>query len=193
MKQIQPTEWLVLLGKALESADVRIGGKPASGAHGLEKIQEILKETRFKNGTLYWVGNGGSLAVCSHLSQDVLNKLKLRSMAFSDASLLTCMANDFGYPKVFQKPLETFIRPEDALIAISSSGRSESILNAVDLCLSKGMKVITLSAFSPENPLRGKSVDVAVYLPTDLYGIAEVGHEAFLHAAIESLCLREQK
>jgi len=191
IKNISPLEWLSELSATLNAAEYRVSGKNVPAAMAMEEIQALLKKLRNRKGSLYWVGNGGSLAVCSHLAQDVLNKLKIRSIPLSDASMLTCMANDFGYANVFKKPLEILFTPGDMLIGISSSGNSESIVSAARLCLEKGGNLIALSAFSPDNSLRAVKADVSVYLPTTLYGLAEVGHEAVMHAAIESLCLAE--
>jgi D-sedoheptulose 7-phosphate isomerase len=192
MNTIAPVQWLNSLHTVLTSAEVsQKGGPKLDLDKGLNAVQEQLKAARQRGGTVYWVGNGGSLAVCNHLSQDVLNKLKLRSIALSESSLLTCMANDFGYAEIYARPLQTLLRAEDLLIAISSSGKSQSIIKPVELCLSRNIAVIALSAFTPDNPLRKLPADVSIYLPCDLYGLAEVGHEAFLHAAIEALCLAE--
>ncbi len=182
-----PINWLSRLSNQLQECDAKIGDKPASCEAALEPIQSSLRTVRENNGTFYWIDNGGSLGACSHLSQDLLNKLKLRSTVLNDPALLTCISNDFGYENVFQRPLSTLMKPNDGLIAISSSGNSENILSAVKWCNEKSMTTITLSAFSPTNKLFALPSTVALFLPTELYGIAEVGHTALLHAAIETM------
>lgn len=185
-----PLVWLRTLGDALERTEVSVQGHRVSLQEGFERFIELIKEAQVKNLGVWWVGNGGSNAICAHLSQDLMNKLGVRSQAFSDTSLLTCMANDFGYAQVFARPLETLARTGDILIAISSSGNSQNILEAVGVAHQKRMRVVGVSGFKPDNALRQLPTDVSFYLPTHLYGTAEVGHEALLHAALECLYLR---
>ena len=102
------------------------------------------------------------------------------------------MANDFGYENVYRRPFETLLRPGDALILVSSSGRSRNILGCAELARERGVALVTLSAFAEDNPLWRHPADVAFFLPAVLYGHAEVGHEALLHAIIEVAWLRAQ-
>ena len=71
-----------------------------------------------------FVGNGGSAGIASHLAIDFSKNGGLRSLAFNDASALTCLGNDLGYENVFAKQIDFHARAGDLLIAISSSGRS---------------------------------------------------------------------
>ena len=113
-------------------------------------------------------------------------------MILADAPLLTCMANDFGYAEIYERPLRTLTKKGDMLIAVSSSGNSENILRYARLAREREMKLVTLSAFAEDNPLWQAEADVSFHLPTRLYGHAEVGHEALLHAVLETMMLREQ-
>ena len=184
-----PLQWISGLSNALGGVSCRVRGKAAPAGEALEEIKSLLVEIKKNNKAVYWVGNGGSLGLCSHLSQDVLNKLQMRSYVLSDASLLTCMANDFGYEAVYARPLDVLMHDGDLLIAVSSSGNSQNILNAADVAKKKGARCVALSAFKPTNQLNNIAADVSIYLPCELYGHAEVGHEAILHSVIETLWL----
>ena len=96
---------------------------------------------------LIFIGNGASQAISSHMSTDFWKTGGIRSAAFTDSSLLTCIGNDFGYDYVFEKPIEMFADTGDILVAISSSGRSQNILNGVNAARKRGCAVITLSGF----------------------------------------------
>ena len=85
------------------------------------------------------------------------------------------MGNDLGYEIVFWELLKLLARPEDVLVAISSSGRSANILKAVSLMREKDLRVITLSGFDPDNPLR-KLGDINFYVPSDSYRHVESAH-----------------
>ena len=183
--------WLEELNQAILQTRCRVGNRLVSLQEGLDAVPSLLEELRRADGALWWVGNGGSAALCAHLSQDALNKLGVRSMVLADAPLLTCMANDYGYSKVYEQPLGTLARKGDMLICVSSSGRSENILRCAKMARQRSMKLVTLSAFAPKNPLWGIEADVAFHIPTTLFGQAEVGHEALLHSAMETMMLRE--
>ncbi len=135
-------------------------------------------------GKLIFVGNGGSAAIASHMAIDYAKNGGMRAVAFNDASFLTCLGNDLGYENVFAKPIEMLGGPEDVLVAISSSGNSPNIVNAVAAARAKGMAVAGLSGFAADNRLR-RMGDINVYVPSRLYGLVEVSHLAFLHAALD--------
>lgn len=189
---LNPITWLETLGTLGAATRCRVAGKDAPLAKGYERIGELFSSTRGREGTIWWIGNGGSCAICSHLAQDALNKLSVRSQVLSDPSLMTCMANDFGYAEVYARPLRRLARKGDCLVAISSSGNSQNIVACADYALEAGMGLVTLSAFAEDNKLWNHMSDVALFLPMSLYGLAEVGHEALLHAAIECQYLAEK-
>jgi D-sedoheptulose 7-phosphate isomerase len=130
------------------------------------------------------VGNGGSAGICSHLATDFSKNGGMRATAFNDGSVLTCLGNDYGYEHVFAKQIEWHGVEGDMLIAISSSGRSMNILNAVASARKLKCTVVTLSGFRPDNPLRALG-DINIYFPSPEYGFVEVGHLAILHAALD--------
>ena len=151
---------------------------------GLTLVLEMLVQAREKSACVYVIGNGGSASVASHMVIDLLNVAKVRAFALHDASVMTCMSNDYGYENAFAHILSNVGRAEDVLIAISSSGRSENIRNAVAKMQQLGGKSITLSGFSSDNPLRSLG-DVNVWLDSDDYAFVEVGHQFVLHNVID--------
>jgi D-sedoheptulose 7-phosphate isomerase len=133
---------------------------------------------------LMFVGNGGSAGICSHMAIDYSKNGRLRSTAFNDGAALTCLGNDLGYEQVFAAQIEFHGRAGDILIAISSSGQSRNILNAVDAARRMGCSVYTLSGFTADNSLRGMG-DINVYVDSQEYGFVEVGHLAILHSVLD--------
>jgi D-sedoheptulose 7-phosphate isomerase len=144
------------------------------------EIINTLKELKNNNGSIYLIGNGGSSGLISHASIDFINACKLKAFPITDNSLLTCMANDYGYENVFKQPLNTFLNNKDLLIAVSSSGKSLNIINAVKLAKEKKSKVITLSGFNKENPLRSLG-DYNFWVDSKSYGYVEIAHSFILH------------
>lgn len=183
-------QWLDNLHETIKSAVCKTRGKSCSFEAACKSSQDLIESVRREKKRIWWAGNGGSAAICSHLSQDVMNKLGIHSFFYGDTALLTCMANDFGYENVYSRPMENFVEPGDLMIAVSSSGNSQNILNCAELAKDKGMRLITLSGMKETNPLFQAPSDVSFLLLSDLYGIVETGHEAVLHGIIETLWIK---
>ena len=148
-----------------------------------ESIRMIIELSK-SNGKLLFIGNGASAAIASHMAVDFWKNAGVRALAFNDSSLLTCISNDFGYKYVFEKPVKMFADRKDILIAISSSGQSENILRAAKAAKRKCFKVITLSGFDKNNPLR-KLGDLNFYVPEPKYGAVEIIHMAICHCLVD--------
>jgi len=147
---------------------------------GFQKWLDYTIKIKNTNGTAYFVGNGASASIASHISADVGKNAKLRTEIFTDLSLITAIANDISYNNVFSEPLSWKMNIGDIIVAISSSGSSPNILEAVKTAALKKAFIVTLSAMNPDNPLR-KIGDLNFYVPADTYGYAEVSHTAILH------------
>ncbi len=188
-----PYNWLEKLNTTIMSSQCRSGKETVDLENGCYAAGQIINQAIETDASIWWVGNGGSSAICSHLSQDMLNKLGAKSFYLGDASLMTCMSNDFGYENVYLQPLEKLVRPKDLLIAISSSGNSENILLCAKMAIKRGMDLITLSGFKDDNRLWSMESNLSFLVPADLYGIVELSHEAILHGIIESLWLEKNE
>ena len=168
----------------IEASDGR--NKPLSYKQAIAQVIGQIKILKKKGKTIFLVGNGGSASIAGHLAIDFLKNARIRAICFNEPSLLTCISNDLGFEYVFQKPLEVLARKGDILVAISSSGRSKNIHNAVECAKRKACFVITMSGFSPENPLRFKG-KVNFYVPAESYGYVEIAHLAICHHISDSL------
>jgi len=147
---------------------------------GIQKNLGMLESLRDRGGNLFLVGNGGSAGVVSHILTDYINVNKLNARTLHESSLLSCMSNDYGYENSFSEPLSTLAREKDLLIAVSSSGRSPNIHNAVKSVKKAGGEAITLSGFGEDNPLRSMG-DLNIWLDSNSYGLVEIGHLFYLH------------
>ena len=127
------------------------------------------------------IGNGGSATLVSHMQNDLCASAGVRAMVFNEAPLLTALANDFGYPTAFRRLVELWADPADLLIAVSSSGKSDNILQAVQAAVDRGCQVITFSGFQPANPLRSLG-DLNFYVSSNSYGFVETAHMSLMHA-----------
>lgn len=145
---------------------------------------ETARQAHAAGNKVMFVGNGGSAGISSHMAIDFSKNGGMRALAFNDGAALTCLGNDLGFENVFAKQIELHGRSGDLLIAISSSGRSPNILRAVAAARAQVCPILTLSGFSPDNPLRGLG-DMNLYVPSAEYGFVEVAHLVLIHAIVD--------
>jgi len=138
---------------------------------------------------VFFLGNGGSNSISSHMMEDYGKILGYRTYAFSDAALITCYANDYGYENAMAEWLKLHFQQGDILIATSSSGESKNIVNAAAVAREKGGKIITLTGFSEGNTL-SKMGDSNIYLNVRNYGMVECFHQVILHVILDTLQAR---
>ena len=120
-----------------------------SGA--IEAAADLLINTLMQDGKILLCGNGGSAADCQHIAAELVvryekNRKALGAIALTtDSSILTAHSNDFGFESVYSRQIEALDNEKDCLIAISTSGTSKNILNAVEAARLKGIAVIGLT------------------------------------------------
>lgn len=158
----------------------------------IAKAMNILQAAFERDGRIYVIGNGGSLALATHWVAD-FNKtvfshnLEEHARRFQTIRLptteeeLTAWANDVGYDMVFAGPLRNYIQDSDVLIAISSSGNSENVIRAVELARAHKVPVIGISGFDGGrlNPISDAKILIAT--PKDEYELVEGIHAIVLH------------
>lgn len=155
-------------------------GKNISPDTALDQWEQMVASLRRRGGEIYFCGNGASASMACHCAADMAKNGKVRTRVLTDPALISAVGNDLAYDEVFSAPLRWFMVPGDMLVVISSSGNSSNVLNAVKAAREKASLCITLSAFSPQNPLRALG-DFNFYLPASTYGIAESAHATLLH------------
>ncbi len=152
----------------------------------IESTGQLAMVQTKAGGKIIFIGNGASASIASHMSTDYWKNGGMRAIAFNDAALLTCLSNDCGYENVFGKSVEMFADEGDILVAISSSGKSENILNGVYAARKQGAHVVTLSGFKPDNPLRSMG-DINFYVPDEEYGPVEIIHLSITHCILDAI------
>jgi D-sedoheptulose 7-phosphate isomerase len=144
----------------------------------------IWLRTRERGGRVIFIGNGGSAGIASHLTIDLSKNASVPAISFSDASMITCLANDYGFEEWISHAVRLNARAGDCLVAISSSGRSRNIINAVAKARAMDLDVITLSGMTADNPLR-KLGDINYWVDSRSYNIVETAHQFWMMAAID--------
>ncbi len=159
---------------------------------GVYQAAELIKKQTSLGKKLIFIGNGASATISSHQATDFWKNGGMRAIAFNDAALITCLSNDIGYKYVFEKSIEMFADDGDILVAISSSGQSENIIEGAMAAQKKNCEIITLSGFSAENPLKGMG-GINFYVPSDSYGHIEILHHSICHCILEYIIESEKK
>ena len=146
----------------------------------------LLLET-FENGnTVYVFGNGGSSSTASHFQND-FNKgvsehteKKFNLLCLNDnVATVMAVANDIGFEEVFRFQLQGHIRPGDVVMAISGSGNSKNVINAVEYAKQQGNKIIGLTGFGG-GKLKELS-DASLHVPINSMQVTEDVHMIFDH------------
>lgn len=153
----------------------------------------VLLESAGRNGaTIFACGNGGSAAIANHLLCDYLKGISTgatinpRVITLSSATeLITAIANDIGVEEIFAYPLRSLGQKDDILIAISSSGQSSNIVNAIETAKALQMRVIALTGFSGGRS--SKLADVSIHVDANNYGVVEDVHQSIMHILAQYL------
>ena len=153
-----------------ESADIRRMMAENLPDVIVNAVQIILNAYR-ASGKVFLIGNGGSAADAQHIAAELAGRFRLERAGLpaialtTNTSVLTALANDYGYDSVFSRQLEALANEKDILIAISTSGRSPNIVKAAEVAHSKGTTVIGLTG---KNGGKLKDMaDLAIMVPSD--------------------------
>ena len=146
----------------------------------------LLRNTLQVNGKVYCIGNGGSASTASHFANDFNKGLKFYTdnsfnfVCLSDnIATLTAIANDEGYNEVYRYQLMDNLQEKDIVLAISGSGNSENIINAVEYAYSCGNKIIGLTGF--DGGRLKELADISIHVPIDNMQITEDIHLMINH------------
>ena len=124
-----------------------------------------------RGGSVFTFGNGGSATDAEHVAEELLNRYKKYRIPISayaltsQPAILTGIANDFGFEKVFSRQLEALATPKDLIMAFSTSGNSKDVINGVLLVKSRGIKTIGFTG--KDGGELAKLVDIPIKVPSD--------------------------
>lgn len=152
----------------------------------LAYCKDLWQDAHDRGNKVIFAGNGGSAAMASHCAVDLTKNAGVRAINFNESDLITCFANDYGYEKWVSKAVEFYADEGDVLVLISSSGKSENMLDAAGTAIRKGIQVITLSGFDSDNPLR-KCGSINLWVDSHAYNVVEMTHHIWLLAIIDMI------
>jgi D-sedoheptulose 7-phosphate isomerase len=153
--------------------------QPASAA-----AAEAIISSLGRGGKILAFGNGGSATQASHLVEELIGRFKdtrrpLPAISLvSDAGVVTCIANDFGYGALFERQVEALATMGDAVVGITTSGKSENVLRGLKAAKDKGATTIALCG---KNGLQGFDADHVVAVPSENGAYVQEVHLMLLH------------
>lgn len=161
----------------------------------LEAAARLLEQRSSAGQMVFSCGNGGSAAIANHLVCDCLKGIRtastLRPRVHSLSATIetiTAIGNDIGYDEIFSYQLESLARPGDVLIAISSSGDSQNIVNAIERAREMSVSTIAMTGFSGGRS--SKAADIRLHVAEYNYGIVEDIHQSLMHILAQTLRCR---
>lgn len=140
------------------------------------KMVGALKEKK----TIFWCGNGGSSSDAQHLAAELIGRFKddrraLRSISLTaDSSVLTCISNDYNFENIFSRQVEALGNEGDILIGISTSGKSQNIINA--LRKAKNMGLMTMGLLGKGGGESLAECELSIVIPSDVTARIQESH-----------------
>lgn len=136
-------------------------------------------------GIIYLIGNGGSSSIASHICNDIIKQLHKQAICLTDnVSTLTAYSNDIEYHRAFTRQLEVFLKPNDLVIGLSTSGKSTNILSAIKYA-SSICNTIALFGNGNASYIKGLNLNTnIIYIESSSTPIVEDCFQILLHSAI---------
>ena len=188
------SQYIKELTAKIENTEFWYGKSPQAKSEsydeGISLLVDIFTRHKEKNAQLFFMGNGGSSAIASHMTADFMKNGGMNTYNLYDNAVTTCMGNDYGYEYIFSRPMEFLVREGDLVVAVSSSGNSANIIHAVQVAKKKQASVITFTGFKPENSVKQLG-DINVYVPCEKYGMVESIHNLMLQQIVDCIMERD--
>lgn len=187
------TDWHRILEQNIQE-NIEVHKQLLAGGEGniLQAIHQI-KKTIESDGKILLCGNGGSAADAQHIAAELVIRLRssydrpaIAAQSLTvDTSIITAGGNDYGFQFIFARQIEALGRRGDILVAISTSGNSGNVIEAVNMAHEKGLYVIGL--LGGDGGKLGKLVDLAINVPSQNTARIQECHSLIGHVICEIL------
>lgn len=147
-EKLQQETLLNSLNEARSCLEVLLGD--AHTQSQIVRAANIMIDCLKSGGKIISCGNGGSLCDAMHFAEELSGRFRadrpaLAALSISEPGFLTCAGNDFGYEKIFSRFVEAHIKPNDVLLAITTSGKSANVLEAAKAARALGAQVVGMT------------------------------------------------
>lgn len=157
----------------------------------ISRAGDLILDCLHNGGKLLICGNGGSAAEAQHFATELVGRFKanrhsLPAIALSsDGSLLSCIANDFGWDDVFRRQLQGLANKEDLVVGLTTSGNSSNILAALDEANSRGLRSLALLGRGGGKAAGKATCEIIV--PSEVTGSVQEVHLLLIHHFCERI------
>lgn len=144
----------------------------------LWRVQKLTKEVRALDGSFYFLGTAESIPTCNLHAATWSQTLKVKAHSLTDPTLITSLANEFGYDSCYEMMVSRYLRKSDLLFSINPTGKTKSIVRATAAAKEKGAFVVTLSGMDEHNPLQLLGTE-NIHIPSN-----NISHLQLIHGFI---------
>ncbi len=163
----------------------------------IAEAAEVMVGSLLGNGKILACGNGGSAADAQHFAAELVGRFEMERQGLAaialttDSSILTALSNDYGYKAIFDKQVRALGQPGDVLLAISTSGNSSSIIEAIHAAHDNDLRVVALTG-KGGGEIAGllRETDVHICVPSDRTARIQEVHLLTVHCLCDGIdCL----
>jgi D-sedoheptulose 7-phosphate isomerase len=176
------------LVRARLAEHARVLSDLADQAEVIARVAEVMIDALKSGSKVIAFGNGGSAGDAQHLAGELVgrygaDRVALPAIALTaDSSVVTAIANDYGYPEVFARQIDALGRPGDVAVGITTSGRSENVLRAFKAAQSAKLTTVALTGRAG---LAIGGVDFELRIASDITARIQEAHIATIHCVCE--------
>ncbi len=155
----------------------------------IQKAVDLIIKCYKNEGKVVVFGNGGSAADAQHLAAELIGRFQLERQSLpaialtTDSSIITALGNDYSFDYIFARQCEALVKKGDAVIAISTSGKSKNVLDGIVASKKKGAQVIGLTG--SKGITMKNVVDLLLVIPSTSTARIQEGHRVIIHAICE--------
>ncbi len=157
----------------------------------IEHAGDLMVSSIRSGGKIISCGNGGSMCDAMHFAEELTGRYRddrraLPALSISDPSHISCVGNDYGYASIFSRYIEAIGNKGDVLLAISTSGNSQNVINAIDAARNKGMHIVGLTG--KDGGKMASMCDVEIRAPhSNFADRAQEIHIKVIHSLIDHI------
>jgi D-sedoheptulose 7-phosphate isomerase len=158
------------------------------------RLADVVATTLAADGKVLFFGNGGSAATAQHAAAELVGRYERERNALpaialtTDTSILTAVANDYGFDRVFERQMNGLAKPGDVAIALSTSGKSKNILRGLRAARARG--VMTAALLGQGGGPARRLADLAIVVPSSRVPLIQEAHDVMVHILCEAIDLR---
>lgn len=177
--------------KLIEEHRQVVEATAAECLNDISRFAEACREALGSGHTIYLMGNGGSVCDCQHFAAELVGRFQKERQAMAavalttDTSILTALANDYGFDTIFARQVEALVRPGDLVVGISTSGNSPNVVKGLEKANESGAVTVGLTGRSG-----GKMkdlCDICIRVPSDVTARIQEAHLLIEHMVCQRI------